>query len=175
MLHSCIVLPPVGHSSNHEYHCCQLTGQSSGVSNFYRTFTIFMWLSLVQFSGYIFYFPVVQQSNLGLGWLIIEVSRAHIDTHTHPVWLLWRSDRLVTYTTRDTHNRRISMASNGFELAIPAIKRLQTDVLESKATGRGLLLYTSAQHFAQRGTARHNVYRKHASWQPFWSCQQRNI
>ena len=25
MLHSCIVLPPVGHSSNHQYHCCQLT------------------------------------------------------------------------------------------------------------------------------------------------------
>jgi len=38
MLHSCIVLPPVGHSSNHEYHCCQLTRQSSCVSNFYRTF-----------------------------------------------------------------------------------------------------------------------------------------
>ena len=25
LLHSCIVLPPVGHSSNHQYHCCQLT------------------------------------------------------------------------------------------------------------------------------------------------------
>ena len=25
MLHSCIVLPPVGHSSNNQYHCCQLT------------------------------------------------------------------------------------------------------------------------------------------------------
>ena len=25
VLHSCIVLPPVGHSSNHEYQCCQLT------------------------------------------------------------------------------------------------------------------------------------------------------
>jgi len=25
VLHSCIVLPRVGHSSNHEYHCCQLT------------------------------------------------------------------------------------------------------------------------------------------------------
>jgi hypothetical protein len=29
VLHSCIVLPPVGHSSNHEYHCCQLTRQSA--------------------------------------------------------------------------------------------------------------------------------------------------
>ena len=25
VLHSCIVLPPVGHSSKHEYRCCQLT------------------------------------------------------------------------------------------------------------------------------------------------------
>ena len=25
VLHSCIVLPPVSHSSNHQYHCCQLT------------------------------------------------------------------------------------------------------------------------------------------------------
>ena len=36
VLNSCIVLAPVGHSSNHEYHCCQLTRQSSSVSNFYR-------------------------------------------------------------------------------------------------------------------------------------------
>jgi len=26
VLYSYIVLPPVGHSSNHEYQCCQLTG-----------------------------------------------------------------------------------------------------------------------------------------------------
>jgi len=24
VLHSCIVLPPVSHSTNHQYHCCQL-------------------------------------------------------------------------------------------------------------------------------------------------------
>ena len=29
VLHSCIVLPPVDHSSNHAYHCCQLTRQST--------------------------------------------------------------------------------------------------------------------------------------------------
>jgi hypothetical protein len=45
--HSCIVLPPVGHSSYHEYHCCQLTRQLSCVSNFYHTFKVFIWLSLV--------------------------------------------------------------------------------------------------------------------------------
>jgi len=47
VLHPCILLPPVGHSSNHEYHCCQLTRQSSCVSNFYHTFNVFIWLSLV--------------------------------------------------------------------------------------------------------------------------------
>ena len=47
VLHSCIVLPPLGHSSNHEYHCCQLTRQSSYISNFYRTVKVFIWLSLV--------------------------------------------------------------------------------------------------------------------------------
>ena len=47
VLQSCIVLPPVGHSSNHEYHCCQLTRQSSWVLNFYRTFKVFIWLFLV--------------------------------------------------------------------------------------------------------------------------------
>ena len=40
-LHSCTVLPPVGHSSNHQYHCCQVTRQSSCGSNFYRTFLRF--------------------------------------------------------------------------------------------------------------------------------------
>ena len=47
VLRSSIVLPPVSHSSNHEYHCCQLTGQSSGVSNFYHTFKFFIWLTYV--------------------------------------------------------------------------------------------------------------------------------
>ena len=48
VLHYCIVLPPVGHSSNHEYHWCQLTRQSSCVSNFYRTFKVFIWRSFVR-------------------------------------------------------------------------------------------------------------------------------
>jgi hypothetical protein len=47
MLHSSKVLPPVGHSSNHQYHCCQFTRQSSCVSNFYHTFKVFIWLSHV--------------------------------------------------------------------------------------------------------------------------------
>ena len=46
-LHSCIVLSSVGLSSNHEYHYCQLTRQSSCVSNFYSAVDVFNWLSLV--------------------------------------------------------------------------------------------------------------------------------
>jgi hypothetical protein len=37
----------VGHSSDHECHCCLLTRQSSCVSNFYHTFVVFIWISLV--------------------------------------------------------------------------------------------------------------------------------
>ena len=44
----------VCHSSNHQYHCCQLTRQSSCVSNFYRTFKVFIWLSLVLIRGTFF-------------------------------------------------------------------------------------------------------------------------
>jgi len=47
VLHSCIVLPPVGHSSNHDYHCCQLKRQWSCASNFYRNFKVFIWLTIV--------------------------------------------------------------------------------------------------------------------------------
>jgi len=34
VLHSYIVLPPVGHSSNHECHCCQLTDNRAVFRNF---------------------------------------------------------------------------------------------------------------------------------------------
>jgi hypothetical protein len=47
VLHSCIVLPPVSHSSNPEYRCCERTKRSNGVLNLYHTFKVFMWLSLV--------------------------------------------------------------------------------------------------------------------------------
>ena len=47
VLHSCIALPPVGHSSNYQYHFCQLTRESSCVPNFYRTFKVSIWHSLV--------------------------------------------------------------------------------------------------------------------------------
>jgi len=72
MLHSCIVLSPVGHSSNHQYHCCQLTRQSSCLSNFYRSFKVFIWLSLIfsyshltifHFRNSVLQFPFSKQSS----------------------------------------------------------------------------------------------------------------
>jgi hypothetical protein len=58
VLHFCIVLPPVGHSSNQEYHCCHRTRQSTCVSIFYRTFKVFIWLSLVHVLTTCFWSPV---------------------------------------------------------------------------------------------------------------------
>jgi len=43
VLHSCIVLPPVRHSSNHVVNL----QDNRAVSNFYRTFKVFIWLNLV--------------------------------------------------------------------------------------------------------------------------------
>jgi hypothetical protein len=47
VLHSCIILPPVGHSSYHEYHYYQLKRKASCFLNFYCTFNIFIWISLL--------------------------------------------------------------------------------------------------------------------------------
>jgi len=42
-----IVLPPVGHSSNHDYHRWNLQDSRACGSNFYRAFKVFIWLSLI--------------------------------------------------------------------------------------------------------------------------------
>jgi len=47
VLHSCIVLPPVCHSSNHQYHCCQLTDNRAMFRNVIALLMCFLWLSLV--------------------------------------------------------------------------------------------------------------------------------
>jgi hypothetical protein len=60
--------------------------------------------------------PAMQQSNYGLGRLIVEVPRSHIIRHTHththiqPVRFIWTTDRLFaeasTYTTHKKHEER---------------------------------------------------------------------
>ena len=52
VLHSCAILQPVGHSSNHKYNCFQLTKQSSCVRNFYHSFMVYIWLSIVALDSY---------------------------------------------------------------------------------------------------------------------------
>ena len=47
VLHSCIILPPVDNSSNHEYHCCQFTRHRAVFQIFIALFKVFIWLSLV--------------------------------------------------------------------------------------------------------------------------------
>ena len=42
-----------------------------------------------------YFFLLAQQARLGLGHLIVEVSRSHTARLTQPVGLLWTSDRLV--------------------------------------------------------------------------------
>ena len=76
VLHSCIILPPVGHSSNHKYHCCQLTRQSISVSNFYLTFKAFIWLPLVDFFG----FPACDYRNVFLVTVVTRKSMVILGT-----------------------------------------------------------------------------------------------
>jgi len=47
VFHSHISLPPIGHSSNQKYHCCQLTDNRAVVRIFIAFFKVFIWLSLV--------------------------------------------------------------------------------------------------------------------------------
>jgi len=76
---------------------------------------------------------------MGVGRLIVEVSRSHIIRHTQLVRIILTSDQLgaeaATYTTHNPHNARTSMPSAGFEPAIPATQRLQTDALDRTAAG----------------------------------------
>ena len=63
---------------------------------------------------------------VGLGFLVVEVSRPHSDT-PHSVGLLWTSDRPVsetcTWTTLDTDKRQTSMPPVGCGPAVPAGER----------------------------------------------------
>jgi hypothetical protein len=71
--------------------------------------TTFMYFPLL-------YFPVAQQPKSGLGRLLLEVSRSHLDTR-HSVGLLWTSDHSVAETSTwehtNTHKRQTAMPPGG--------------------------------------------------------------
>ena len=77
---------------------------------------------------------------MGHGLLINEASRSYSGT-PHSVGLLWTSDRPVAQTTRNTHNRRHPCPHMGFELAVPASERPQTQTLDRAVHRHRLNLY----------------------------------
>jgi hypothetical protein len=75
---------------------------------------------------------MAQQPNVGLVHPVVDVSRPHINrhTHSHTVGLLGMRDQPVaeaaTHTTHNRHKRRTSTPSAGFEPVILVIERPQT-------------------------------------------------
>jgi hypothetical protein len=65
------------------------------------------------------------------------------------------SDNLVaetgTHTTHNIHKRRTSLPPEGFETAIPAIKRLHTYALDRTATGVWRIYVCFSGSATQRG------------------------
>ena len=86
-------------------------------------------------------FFVTQIPRSGLRHLIFTFYRSGTIRHTQLLGLPWTSDGPVaetaTYKTQIKHNRRTAMPSAGFELATPAIKRVQTYASDRAAAGFG--------------------------------------
>ena len=80
-----------------------------------------------------FFFSVAFRPDFGV-WASLSHS---LDT-PHSVALLWTSDQPdLCLATLDTHNRQTSMTPAGFEPAITASERPQTQALDRAATGIG--------------------------------------
>ena len=74
---------------------------------------------------------------MGLGLLIVEVSRSHSDT-PHSVGLLWTSGRPDAETSTSQHttftrDRQTAMPPAGFDPEIPACERPQMYALDRAA------------------------------------------
>jgi hypothetical protein len=69
--------------------------------------------------------------------IIIDASRSHSDT-THPIWLLWTSDRPNAVTSTRQHQTETSMPPVGFETRNTSKQAPQTQALERSATAFGL-------------------------------------
>jgi len=82
---------------------------------------------------------MAQQSPVGQGLLIIEISRSHSDT-PQSVGLLWmceQPDADLHLSKHNTRKRQISMSPAGFQTAILGSKRPQTHALDRAAAGIG--------------------------------------
>jgi hypothetical protein len=104
-----------------------------------------MQLKLARINIFIFkIFSIVQQPLVGQGLLIFEASRSHSGT-PHSVGFLWTSDEPEAETLPENtqHSQETDVhVSAGFEPAIPANKRPQTDTLDYAGTGIGKCFYS---------------------------------
>jgi hypothetical protein len=86
-----------------------------------------------------------RQPLVGQGLLIIEASRSlrHTTLARTPLdkWSVRLGDLYLT--TRNTHKRQTSVPQTGFEPAIPASERRQTNALDRAATGIGIWQYSA--------------------------------
>lgn len=75
---------------------------------------------------------------MGLGCLIVEVSRSHIFRHTTlsttPLDTGMACPKYLYLTSFNTHKRQTSMGPDGFEPAIPISERPETDFLDRVVT-----------------------------------------
>jgi hypothetical protein len=78
------------------------------------------------------FFLVAQQPYLGLGCLIVEVSRSRAVRHTAlgmtPLDEGSVCPKDLNLTSLNTHKRKISMPPAGFEPTIPAFDRMATGI-----------------------------------------------
>ena len=123
---------------------------------------MFAWLSIAQYiinckfiAIFITYLIFCYDSIVlvGLGFLIVEVSRSHSDTPQY-VGLFWTSDQPIAETTTWQHTTawrdRHPMNPSGFELAIPESRRRQINASDRVAIGIGY--YISYTYFRKVNT-----------------------
>jgi hypothetical protein len=88
------------------------------------------------------FFLMARQILAGQGLFVVEVSRSHSDA-LHSLRLLWTiSPKQRPLPNNSQHSQETSMPPAGFELAIPASERPQTNTLERPASGIGWYAYT---------------------------------
>ena len=77
-------------------------------------------------------------TQVGLGHLIVEVSRNHVIRLTHPLALSWTSGQFVPEASTYTIKKKTSIPKRGIEHTIPEIERRQIHcVVDCTDTGTG--------------------------------------
>ena len=112
--------------------CLKYTEVTASISNASAMYS----LSRVNLTGDFLW----RTANCGRGsWMLKFLDHTQSDTHTQSAGLLCTSDQSVAqaanYTTHKKHSRPITMPSEGFEPATPAIKRMHNYNFHRTVTG----------------------------------------